>query len=145
MRSLSAMLAFAVLTACGAPKEAAPPPPPPGPTLADFAGTWENTSTLTGVAAPVTSTITGTADATGWTLSLQGRASIPLQVSVVGDSLIAQSAEYESILRKGVMVTTRTAAVLKDGMLVGTLMADYKTATGVEKVAGTLEGKRAVK
>jgi hypothetical protein len=133
-----------MLTACGAPKDATPPPPA-GPTLADFAGTWENTSTLTGVAAPVTSTMTGTADTTGWTMTLQGRAGIPLHVSVVGDSLIAQSAEYESILRKGVMVTTRTAAVLKDGMLVGTLMADYKTAKGVEKVAGTYEGKRAAK
>ena len=142
MRSLSAVLVLAAFTACGAPKDAAPPA---GPTLADFAGTWENTSTLTGVAAPVTSTITGTADTTGWTMSLEGRPNIPLRVSVVGDSLIAESAEYESILRKGVMVTTRTASVLKDGMLVGTLTADYKTATGVEKVAGTVEGKRAAK
>ena len=144
MRSLSAVLVIAVLSACGAPKDAAPPPPA-GPTLADFAGTWENTATLTGVAAPVASTMTGTADTTGWTTTLQGRASIPLHVSVVGDSLIAQTGEYESILRKGVMVTTRTAAVLKDGQLVGTVTAEYKTAKGMEKVAGTIEGKRAAK
>lgn len=144
MRAVSAALLLALVTAC-APKEEAPavPAAPPAPTLADFAGTWQNTATLEGVTDPVTSTMTGTADATTWMMSLQGRDSIMVTVSISGDSLIGQSAEYESILRKGVMVSTRTASVLKDGVLTGTLVATYKTPTGVEVVNGTMTGTRA--
>ncbi|MDA1082693.1 MAG: hypothetical protein O2973_13675 [Gemmatimonadetes bacterium] len=119
------------------------PAPPAGPTLADFAGTWDNTSTLTGVADPLKSTMTLTADGVGSTLTLEGRDPIALQVSVVGDSLISQSAEYESILRSGVMVSTRTAGVLADGMLTGNMVATYKTPAGEELVTGTLMGMRA--
>ncbi len=145
MRSVPAAL-FAVLLAACAPAEEpaveAPPPPPPSPTLADFAGTWQNSATLTGVADPVASTMSGTAAGTDWTMTLEGRPAIPMTVSVVGDSLIAVSAEYESILRPGVMVTTRTAAVLRDGMMTGNLTATYRTAAGEEVVTGTITGTR---
>jgi len=63
---------------------------------------------------------------------------------VVGDSLIGQSAEYESILRAGVMVTVRTASVMSNGMLMGNLMATYKTPTGEQVVKGTMTGTRAM-
>ena len=142
MRVVPAVLLFALLAAC-APKEQAPPPAPPGPTLADFAGTWQNASMLDGVADPVPSTMTGTADAATWNMSLQGRDSIAMTVAIFGDSLIGQTAEYESILRKGVMVSVRTASVLKDGGMTGTMVATYKTATGVEVVNGTMTGMRA--
>ncbi len=145
MRSVPAAL-FAVLLAACAPAEEpvveAPPPPPPSPTLADFAGTWQNSATLTGVADPVPSTMTGTAAGTDWTMTLAGRDPIPLTVSVVGDSLIGVSAEYESILRPGVMVTTRTASVLRDGMLTGNMRATYRTAAGEEVVTGTITATR---
>lgn len=146
MRSVPALLLFLSVTACGAPKEAAKPaapPPPPGPTLATFAGTWQTKATLEGVKDPVASTMTGTADASGWTMSLQGRPNIPLTVSISGDSLIAQSAEYESVLRKGVKVTVRLASVLKDSTLTGNMEATYKTAKGTELVKGTISGMRA--
>jgi len=145
MRAVPTVLLFAMLTAC-APKEEAPPAtpaPPPGPTLADFAGSWVNTSMLEGVTDPVMSTMTGTADATMWTMSLQGRDSIPVTVSISGDSLIGQTAEYESILRKGVMVSVRTASVLRDGALTGVMVATYKTPAGVEVANGTMTGMRA--
>jgi hypothetical protein len=146
MTTLNKLAALALLAACGGsdapPPEAAPAPAPPALTLADFAGTWENSATLTGVADPVASTITGTADPATWTMSLEGRPNIPMTVAVVGDSLIATSAEYESVLRTGVMVTTRTASVLQDGMLIGNLVATYKTPAGEEQVSGTLHGMR---
>jgi hypothetical protein len=146
MRIIAAMLTAALLTAC-APKEETPPPepaPPAGPMLADFAGTWNVASVLEGTPDTVRSTMTGTADAASWTISLEGRPNILMTVSVVGDSLIGQSAEYESILRAGVMVTVRTASVMSNGMLMGNLMATYKTPTGEQVVKGTMTGTRAM-
>jgi len=147
MRLAPAMLAAVLMIGCQ-PDEQPPADQPaaetaaPAPTLADFAGTWQNSVTLVGVADPVPSTLTGTAAGNDWTMSLEGRPNIPLTVSLVGDSLISQSAEYESVLRAGVMVTVRTAAVLQDGALVGTVVATYKTPTGEEVVPGTITGTR---
>jgi hypothetical protein len=75
-------------------------------------------------------------------MTLEGRPDIPVQVSIVGDSLIAETAEYESVLRAGVMVSVRTANVLSNGTLVGNLVATYKTADGEEIVTGTMRGTR---
>ncbi len=143
MRTVPAVLLLCFAAACAPKEEAkAPPAPPPGPTLATFAGTWESKAILEGTKDPVTSTMTGTADASTWTMTLQGRPPIPLTVSISGDSLIAQTPEYESVLRKGVMVTVRTASVLKDGMLTGNMVATYKTAKGAEMVKGTITSTR---
>jgi hypothetical protein len=76
-------------------------------------------------------------------MSLEGRDNIPLEVSIVGDSLISQSAEYESVLRPGVMVTVRTASALHGDMLMGNMIATYRTPQGEERVPGTIEGRRA--
>jgi hypothetical protein len=86
--------------------------------------------------------MSGSSAGTDWTMSLEGRPGIPLQVMIVGDSLISESAEYESILRPGVMVSVRTASVLQDGVLVGTVVTDYRTAEGSQQVHGTLRGTR---
>lgn len=134
MRATAALLTVALLAAC-APKEAAPPA---AKTVADFAGTWAVSSTLDGTPTPVPSTMTSTADGASWTMSLEGRPNVALTVSVVGDSLIGQSAEYESILRKGVMVSVRTASTMNGNTLTGNMTATYKSATGAEIVKGTL-------
>jgi len=143
MRVTPAVLVAALLLAC-APAEEAPEAVevPAGPTLADFAGTWQNSAMLEGQTAPVSSTTTGTAGGTDWTMSLEGRPNIPVQASVVGDSLIIMSSEYESVLRPGVMVTVRTASVLQNGALVGNLVATYRTAEGEQVVTGTITGSR---
>jgi hypothetical protein len=122
--------------------EAAERPGVAGMTVADFAGTWQNTARLEGVADPVTSTMSGSASGDDWTMSLEGRDRIPLQVSVAGDSLIGQSAEYESVLRPGVMVTVRTASVLHGDMLMGNMVATYRTPEGEQRVPGSIEGRR---
>lgn len=143
MRTLSRLFVVALLAACARVEESPPPPAtPPAPTLADFAGTWNNTATLTGVANPVPSVMTGTADPETWSVKLEGRPPNKLTVSIVGDSLIGQTGEYDSILRTGVKVSTRTAVVLKDGMLMGTVVATYKTPAGDEVVHGTMHGTR---
>ncbi len=139
MRSVSIALAVALLAGCAPAEEAAEQA---GPTLADFAGTWEMTTTLAGVDDPVTSTMTGSADGSGWVMMLEDRDPIPIQVSVMGDSLIGQTAEYESILRDGVMVSIRTASVLSGGMLQGAMVATYKLPDGEERVVGTFHGMR---
>jgi hypothetical protein len=140
MRLVAALLSFTVLAACAAKEEEVAPPAMP--TLADFAGNWQVASVLEGTPDTVRSTLTGTTDAASWTMSLEGRPNIPVTVSVVGDSLVGQTAEYESILRPGVMVTLRTASVLMGDMLHGNLVATYRTPAGEEVVRGTLTGTK---
>lgn len=145
MRALPAVLTAALLLAC-TPAEEAPPveeAPPAAPTLADFAGTWQNQAMLEGQTDPVPSTLSGSASGADWTMTLEGRPPVTVIPSIVGDSLITVSSEYESVLRPGVMVSVRTAAVLRDGMLQGNLTATYRTAEGEQVVTGTMTGTRA--
>jgi hypothetical protein len=146
MRVLTAVLCALTLVACGTRDDesaAGAEAVAPAPGLAQFAGTWSNVVTLEGVAEPVPSTLSGSAAGDDWTMSLPGRANIPVQVQMKGDSLIGQSAEYESILRPGVMVDVRTASVLRDGGLVGNVVSTYRTPNGEEPVRGTMRGTRA--
>jgi hypothetical protein len=84
-----------------------------------------------------------TATASGWTVDLEGRPGVPVQPTIQGDSLVTTTAPYESILRAGVMVTVRTAAVLRDGALVGNVEATFQMPTGPERVPGTIRSTRA--
>jgi hypothetical protein len=139
MRITAVLLAAAVVVAC-APKEEAPADSaamaPAAPTLADFAGTWNNKVVLEGTPDTIPSTSVINADGTG-TVSLEGRPNIATTITMSGDSAISQTAEYESILRPGVMVSVRTASVMSNGMMVGNVEATYKTPTGTQVVKGT--------
>ena len=44
-----------------------------------------------------------------------------------GDSIVADASPYESVLQKGVKVTTHSVFRLQDGKLVGTTVAHYAT------------------
>ncbi|MEO8480261.1 MAG: hypothetical protein ABI542_11590 [Gemmatimonadota bacterium] len=143
MRLIALIPACVVLAACEAKAPPPPPPPPPPPTIADFAGEWHGTNVLQGVADPVPSTMQGSAAGTDWYLSLAGRDSIPLTMTMHGDSLIALSDRYESILRKGVIVQVRTASVLTEGGMAGKLVATYDSPAGQELVTGTINAVRA--
>lgn len=146
MRLSAVLLACTVIVACGRaeemPADTTAAAAAAAPTMADFAGTWNVASVLEGTPDTVRSTLTGAADGT-WTMSLEGRPNIPVTASMSGDSLIGQTAEYESILRPGVMVTVRTASVMMNGMLHGNLVATYKTPQGEQVVNGTMTGTRA--
>src|SRR4051812_46976985 len=71
--------------------------------LSDVAGSWNvvgrdaNTdSTL------ATYVLKATADTAGWTITFPNRPPVAMHVlSVGGDSIVTQSASYESVLRKG--------------------------------------------
>lgn len=109
---------------------AAAPPPPPAFSLADAAGTWTYVAkSATGDTTLVTAEIAGTADPASWTLSFKGRKPMPLKVTVSGDSLITAAGPYESILRKGVQVSTDGALHMSGGKLVGTTTAHYSVKT----------------
>ena len=140
MRFAVALLAVATVTACSAKEE--PAADSAAPTLADFAGTWNTSSVLEGTPDTVKSTLTGAADGT-WTMTLEGRPPVAVTASISGDSLIAQTAEYESILQKGVMVTVRTAGVRSGDTMTGRLVATYKKPTGEQIVNGTFTSTKA--
>jgi hypothetical protein len=119
--------------------EPAAPPPAPAPTfaLAAAAGAWNYVAkSTTGDTVLVKAELTATADPTGWTILLPGRPAMPLKVTVSGDSVMTTSGPYESVLRKGVQVTTESVLKMKNGMLVGTSTAHYnvKTADSVRSL-----------
>ena len=139
MRSTAVLSCALLLAACGGSETpaadtaaTAAPAPAPAPvatlSLADLAGSWTQTvrredsdSVL------VTATIAATADTTGWMMTLPGRPPQPVRISVGGDSIVTATGPYESVLRKGVQVTTN--GVLRrqpDGKLVGITVAHYQ-------------------
>jgi hypothetical protein len=63
-------------------------------------------------------------------------------VLVDGDSVVAEAGPFESVLRPGVMVTTRTVARLQGDMLTGTLVAHYVTEGADSVLVGRLHGTR---
>lgn len=109
--------------------EPAMAPPPAAITLADVAGTWnQKTMAEAGDSVLTTSVLSATSDTTGWTLTVKGRKPVPLRVVTVGgDSIVTVSAPFESVLRKGVQVTTTSVMRLKDGKLVSATTARYST------------------
>ncbi len=154
-RTARALLVVVTLTACAGAKDAtkdttaavvpaAAMATPAVKTPADFAGTWQMTANLTGGAKPVPGTLVGTPDGK-FTLSLEGRPNIAETTSMSGDSLVNMSAEYESVLRKGVMVTVRTATVMSGNSMMGNIVATYKSPKGQEVVPGTFNGTRSAK
>jgi hypothetical protein len=148
MRSFAILLSFFIIVGCAGEAEtdaemSAEPEAMAPASVADFAGTWQNSVTLEGVADPIPSTTTGSASGTDWTMTLEGRDPVPLQVSMSGDSLITQSAEYESILRPGVRTTVRSAILMQGDSWTGPIVVTYRTDAGEEIVNGTISGSRA--
>lgn len=140
MRRLAVALALSpILIAACAKQDAAPvadAPATPAINLADLAGTWSATTTPQGSDSVIVAyTITGSADAAGWTIALPGRDVMPLSVTVSGDSLLTQTPSFESVLRPGVQVFTTGVLRLVDGQLTGPMVAHYPSATGPDSVA----------
>jgi hypothetical protein len=52
------------------------------------------------------------------------------RVMFSGDSVVIDNGPHESVLRKGVQVTTHSVSRLQGGMLVGMTTAHYATASG---------------
>jgi hypothetical protein len=124
--------AATVDTAAGGAAATATPAPI---SLGDVAGRWTMRSTPeTGDTTVVVSQLNTTGDTTGWTMTLPNRAPVSTRVVLVsGDSIVTENGPYESVLRKGVQVTTRTVVRLRDGKLVGNTVARYTT-TGPDSI-----------
>ena len=104
-------------------------------TLADVAGRWTVRAVPeTGDTTAVISQLNASADTSGWTTTLPNRPPTATRVvAVAGDSIVTENGPYESVLRKGVQVTTRSVMRLRDGKLVGYTVARYST-TGADSV-----------
>jgi hypothetical protein len=104
-------------------------------TLADVAGRWTVRAVPeTGDTTAVVSQLNASADTTGWTMTLPNRPPVATRVVLVsGDSIVTENGPYESVLRRGVQVTTRSVMRLRDGKLIGTTVARYTT-TGPDSV-----------
>jgi hypothetical protein len=115
-------------TATAAPAPAAAPTPPPGISLTDVAGKWAmTTKNEAGDSTLVKYELVATGDTTGWTLNFPKRKPVPAHVTVSGDSIMLDAGPYESVLRKGIKVTTHGVIRLQDGKLAGTTVAHYAT------------------
>jgi hypothetical protein len=130
------LAALAVVACAGSEKtetdSAAAATPTVGPAaldLASLAGKWTQVVRAEGSdSILVTSELNAGADASSWTIKLPGREPQPVRVTVSGDSVMTEVGPYESVLRKGVQVTTSGVARLVDGKLVGTTIARYSGA-----------------
>lgn len=146
MRPVAPIAIVLLLAACSKPDQ------PPADTqtaagatvsLADFAGTWSMKNVLEDSArTEVIYEMVSTGGPTGWMIHLPNRDPMPLSVMVDGDSVVTQAGPFESILRPGVQVTTRSVNRLEGGRIVGRFRAQYSTAGADSVSQGTVEGTR---
>lgn len=132
-RTTIPILGLALITACAPREEAAPDTAAAGVSLADFAGTWDGTVTPPGsdsVVANIEMLATSTPD--GWSFTVVNATNPAMSstsparvVAFEGDSLILEAGPFESILRAGQQVSTRSVYRLRDGMMVGVVRAIY--------------------
>lgn len=138
MRSTKFALLALLAIACGKQEktpDAMPAAMAPAFSLADAAGTWTYVAkSMTGDTVLVTAELTASADPAAWTLLLPDRPVMPLMVTVSGDSVMTAVAEYESVLMKGVKVTTNGVMRMVDGKLVGTMLAHYSNVATADSV-----------
>lgn len=107
---------------------AAPPPPPPSITAADLTGTWDmKTMPMDRDTVLTTGTMTSTGSADGWTMTL-GASKTPIPVRIVsmgGDSVVSETGQFSSALRRGQKVSIHSIQHLRDGKLAGVVHAKY--------------------
>lgn len=110
--------------------------------LASLAGTWTMHTMPDGRDTVITSEITATGTTEGWTMTIAGRAPVPVRVQVDGDSIMTETGPFPSVLRPGVMVTTSSVYHLVDGKLVGTMVARYQGAGADSVMTGRQEATK---
>jgi hypothetical protein len=112
--------------------------------LADMAGTWDvRAMTESGDSTVVAFKMEATGTEEGWTYHFPKRDPIPVRVVAVGgDSIVTEAGPYESVLRKGVQVSTHTVTRLQGDRLTGTTVATYASGSNPE-VHLRFEGERA--
>ena len=156
MRQIGLWCCIAVVVGCGKPKEqpaadttAAAPAAEPAPaapaaiSLADVAGKWSmRTMPADADTTLLTYELVAGPDASSWVFNFPKRKPVPVRVTTSGDSIVTEAGPYESVLRKGIQVTTHSVIRLVDGKLVGTTAAHYKTSGADTLRLLRLEGTR---
>lgn len=139
MRRVSVLVAAVVLVGCAKKVETPTEPPAAPPAAAPInmsavAGMWTmKTMSATSDSVLVNYTVTATADTAGWIISFPNRKPMPMKVTISGDSIMTEVAPYESLLRKGVTVSTSTTFHIVGDKLVGTTKARYSV-TGADSL-----------
>jgi hypothetical protein len=153
MSKVALLCCAGVLVACGgeakkadsaaaAPAAGAPAPAPLS--LASLAGKWNMVGkNEAGDSTVATYVMTATADTAGWTIAFPNRPVMPARVSTAGDSLLVDFGPYESVLRKGVQVTTHNVYRVDNGKLMGSTFAHYTVKTADSLRTLRSEGTRA--
>lgn len=97
--------------------------------LGAVAGKWTiRTMAATSDSVLLTFELVATTDPSGWTFNFPNRPPVPVRIiATEGDSIVTEAGPYESMLRKGVQVSTRSVMRLQNGDLVGTTVAHYTT------------------
>ena len=113
--------------------------------LGDVAGKWAvRNMTESGDSTLVSFEMVATANTSGWTFNFPNRKPVPVRVVAVdGDSIVTEAGPFESVLRKGVQVRSRTVNRLQDGKLVGVTVARYATSRPDSVLRLRFEGTRA--
>jgi len=143
MRRIGLCCCAVVLIGCGKTKSepatdqaaapaadtAAAPAAPAAPApiaLSDLNGTWKMRTMAEGSDSTLVA-YTLEAAPSGWTLHFPNRPPVATKTTADGDSIVTDAGPYESVLRKGLKVTTHSVFRLQDGKLVGTTVAHYAT------------------
>lgn len=147
-RKLILILGLAFIAGCAGAEQDATDTAGAPVSLADFAGTWDGTAAPPGsdsVVANIELLATGTTE--GWSFTVVNAANPAMAsttparvVGFEGDSLILEAGPFESILRAGQQVSTRSVYRLRGETLVGAVEATY-AATG-ETIRLTSEATR---
>lgn len=135
MSRVALLLVVPLMLACSKKEEPAAdttamaPAPPAAPAPVSYAGKWSMTTMPQDKDTVLVSyTMEATDSMTGWKLSLPNRPTMDSRVlSMDNDSVVIETGPYESVLRKGVQVTTHTVAHIEGDKLVGTTTAHYKS------------------
>ena len=113
----------------------------PAAQVADANGTWDMRSVP--ISGDTTPTIFQVKVENGtWTLLLPNRDPITATVMTDGDSIMVDAGPYESVRRKGVMVTTHTVYRISGDQMSGMTVARYQNAGADSVLQLTSTGTR---
>ena len=147
----SAIIVLAACTKADAPPAADTSMPvatetPQAPiSLASVVGTWNvNVMGESSDSVVATNVATFSEDPAGSSFRFPGGPVIPIRnVTVAGDSITYEAGPFASAVRKGMQVSNRVAITLRDGNLVGNVIARYQTTASDSVLQFRLAGTRA--